>query len=79
MIEEQQYADWSLGIHQRLSSKRVPVSGTIELTHRCNNQCVHCYNNLSAGNQKAGEKELTFDEYRRILDEIADADRKSVV
>jgi len=73
MIEEQQYADWSPGIHQRLSSKRVPISGTIELTHRCNNQCVHCYNNLSAGNQKAGEKELTFDEYRRILDEIADA------
>jgi len=73
MIKEQQYADWSLGVHQRLSSKRVPISGTIELTQRCNNQCIYCYNNLSAGNQKAREKELTFDEYRRILDEIADA------
>lgn len=73
MIQEQKYGDWSLGIHQRLSSKRIPFSGSIEVTRRCNNQCLHCYNNLSIGDTKAREKELTVHEYRRIIDEIVDA------
>lgn len=72
-MKVQEYGDWSLGIHQRLSTKRIPISGSIELTQRCNNQCVHCYNNLSVGDQKAREEELTFDEYRSIIDEIVDA------
>ena len=72
-MKDQEYGDWSLGVHQRLSAKRIPISGSIDVTQRCNNQCLHCYNNLSAGDQKASEVELTFDEYRRIIDEIVDA------
>jgi radical SAM protein with 4Fe4S-binding SPASM domain len=73
MIKEQEYADWSLWVHQRFATKRIPISGSIELTQRCNNQCIHCYNNLSVGDQNARGAELTLGEYRRILDEIADA------
>ena len=69
----QEYSDWSLGVHQRLSTKRIPISGSIEITQRCNNRCIHCYNNLAAGDQKAREQELLLDEYFRILDQIADA------
>jgi radical SAM protein with 4Fe4S-binding SPASM domain len=70
-MEEQKYGDWSLEIHERLSGKRVPIGGSLELTQRCNNKCVHCYNNLAAGDQKAREKELSLDEHCRIIDEIA--------
>jgi len=72
-MKEQNYGDWSLGVHRRVSAKRIPISGSIEVTQRCNNQCIHCYNNLPAGDPKARDEELSFDEYRRIIDEIADA------
>ena len=72
-MKEQNYGDWSLGVHQRVSTKRIPISGSIEVTQRCNNQCLHCYNNLSAGDPKARDAELSFDEYRRIIDELVDA------
>ena len=71
-MEEQKYGDWSLGVHQRLANKRVPIGGSIELTQRCNNRCVHCYNNLAAGDKKALENELSTDEHCRIIDEIAE-------
>ena len=71
-MEEQNYGDWSLQVHQRLSGKRIPIGGSIELTQRCNNKCVHCYNNLAAGDQQARQNELSLSEHRRIIDEIAD-------
>jgi len=70
-MEEQKYGDWSLGVHQRLSGKRIPIGGSIEVTQRCNNNCVHCYNNLAAGDQDARGNELTLDEHCRIIDQIA--------
>ena len=70
-MEEQKYGDWSLEVHQRISGKRIPIGGSIEVTQRCNNRCVHCYNNLAAGNKAALEKELSLDEHCRIIDEIA--------
>ena len=72
-MKVQAYGDWSLSVHQRLSTKRIPISGSMEITQRCNNHCIHCYNNISVGNRKAREEELVSDEYYRILDEIADA------
>jgi len=72
-MEIQKYADWSLGVHQRLGGSRVPFSGTIELTQRCNNQCAHCYNNLFINDQDARQRELSSDEWCHVIDEIAAA------
>lgn len=41
----------------------------IELTERCNNNCVHCYINLPADDFHAKEKELSTDEIKEILKE----------
>ena len=70
-MEEQTYGDWSLEVHHRLSGKRVPIGGSLELTQRCNNRCIHCYNNLAAGDKAALKNELALDEHCRIIDEIA--------
>ncbi|MBN1161428.1 MAG: mycofactocin radical SAM maturase [Dehalococcoidales bacterium] len=52
------YADWPLA---------APVNLTWEITHRCNLRCVHC---LSASSE-ASEYELSYDECKRIVDELA--------
>ena len=52
------YADWPLS---------APVNLTWEITHECNLRCVHC---LSASST-ASPGELTFDECKAIVDQLA--------
>jgi radical SAM protein with 4Fe4S-binding SPASM domain len=70
-MEKQAYTDWSLGIFQASVANRIPIRAAIEVTHRCNNNCVQCYNNLPLKDKEARRKELTYEEHCRILDEIA--------
>ena len=44
----------------------------IELTERCNNDCIHCYINLPENDEKARGRELSAAEIKRILGEAAD-------
>ncbi len=73
IMEEQKYGNWSLEVHQRISGKRIPIGGSVEITQRCNNRCVHCYNNLAAGDTKAKDTELSLEEHYRIIDGITEA------
>ncbi len=43
----------------------------IELTERCNNNCIHCYINLPAGDLNARQRELSKEEIQEILREAA--------
>ena len=72
-MEIQKYADWSMGLNKRVVGQRVPISGSIEVTRRCNLKCAHCYNNMSLGDQDALRSELAYEEHCRILDEITEA------
>src|SRR5208283_2265544 len=67
------YADFSAALNNKLAANRTPSSVTVEVTRRCPLECVHCYNNLPMGDLGARRGELTFDEHRRLLDELADA------
>lgn len=44
----------------------------IELTERCNNNCIHCCINLPAWDRQAMEEELGTDDLKRIIKEAAD-------
>ena len=72
-MEIQDYADWSLEIHQRLSSQRVPLNGAIEITRRCNHRCVHCYNNLATNDRESLHGEISYKAHCRIIDQITHA------
>lgn len=43
-----------------------PSEGQVELTYRCNLNCIHCY----CKGSEDPEKELTTSQFKRILDEI---------
>ena len=45
------------------------VSFDLEITARCNNNCRHCYINLSAGDKEAKKKELSFSKIKKIVDQ----------
>ena len=71
--EPTSYGEFARALNARVGDRRWPASGTIEMTWRCNLACAHCYNNLPAGDVVARRAELTLEEHRRILDELADA------
>lgn len=71
MIETLTYADFSRVVHEEVNPARVPVDVTIEVTNRCPLECVHCYNNLPMADAGARRRELTLEEYRRVLDELS--------
>jgi radical SAM protein with 4Fe4S-binding SPASM domain len=43
----------------------------IELTERCNNDCIHCCINLPEKDTKARERELTTPEWKEVIDQAA--------
>jgi radical SAM protein with 4Fe4S-binding SPASM domain len=57
-----------------LWQKNKPLVGRIdfELTERCNNNCVHCCINLPERDLAAQKRELTTEEWKRIIKEAAD-------
>lgn len=46
----------------------LPLEGSIDLTYRCNNNCLHCWLRIPP-NAKEGEKELSFEEIKHIVNE----------
>jgi radical SAM protein with 4Fe4S-binding SPASM domain len=71
-METVTYSEFSMELHKRVVSSRVPLNGMIEITRRCPLKCVHCYNNLSSA-ESTPESELTYEEHCRILDEMVQA------
>jgi len=66
------YGEFSKRFHDNVLLQRIPIDGSIEVTARCNLRCVHCYINLPLNDRAARERELTYKEFRNIIDEIVD-------
>ena len=58
-----------LSVFRDLADRRTPLSFDLEITARCNNDCRHCYINLSAGDPEARRKELSPAEIGDIADQ----------
>lgn len=65
--------EWSGALLASLKGARYPLSGTFELTERCNLSCVHCYINQPAGSRAARARELTTAQVTELLDQVAEA------
>jgi radical SAM protein with 4Fe4S-binding SPASM domain len=58
---------------QQFHARRVPLEGCIEMTFRCNLNCVHCYVNQPARHRDEAARELSREQLEHLIDEIADA------
>jgi len=59
--------EFRIRFFDKFREKRIPFTGQIDLTTRCNIRCGHCY---ISDNQSHGE--LTYTEILRIIDEIVE-------
>jgi radical SAM protein with 4Fe4S-binding SPASM domain len=66
------YSEFSKQLHQKAASLHIPISGSLEVTQRCNMRCTHCYIPLPI-RKNPRQAELSLTEIQRILDEIKDA------
>ncbi len=66
------YGEFSKSLHDKVASQRIPITGSIEVTARCNLHCAHCYINLPADDRDARERELSYQELCDLLDQIVD-------
>ncbi len=56
------------------SRAHIPLGVLFEVTHRCNLGCTHCYlTEGPVGRPKPTREELTLDEVRSVLDQLAEA------
>jgi len=58
---------------RKVTEQRIPLSGSIDLTHRCNLRCVHCYLGDQESISKKRDQELSADQWITIIDEITEA------
>lgn len=71
MIETRSYTEFTSALHGGAPA-RTPTDVSIEVSHRCPLECVHCYNNLPMADAAARRRELTTDEHKRVVDELAE-------
>lgn len=57
----------------RARLQRVPLSGSIDLTHRCNLDCLHCYHGPQVAQRRSSKPEMTTAQVISILDQITAA------
>jgi MoaA/NifB/PqqE/SkfB family radical SAM enzyme len=60
-------AQYWKGFSVKISDRRIPFSGSLALTYRCNLGCIHCY---SREEQLA---ELNIEQWKKIIGEIKEA------
>lgn len=58
---------------KKVGQRRVPLSGNIALTHRCNLKCVHCYIGSQADIRERFHEELNTTQWKKIIDDVTDA------
>ena len=58
-------------LDEKISQQRLLLNASIELTHRCNVRCVHCYVAVENNNENA-TGELTSKEWFSLFDQLAD-------
>jgi radical SAM protein with 4Fe4S-binding SPASM domain len=60
-------------LNKKIEEERIPFSGSISPTHRCNLRCIHCYLGPHSSSRPINPEELNTGQIRSLLDEITEA------
>ena len=71
--ERQDDSDYFADFTRRVTAARIPLDGSIELTHRCNLRCVHCYLGDQDAIRRHRQDEMSTRQIMNLIDEIVDA------
>ncbi len=66
-------AEWLERFQARAAGQRVPLTGSLELTKRCNLECIHCYLGRAEDRKAGPGGELSTGEVFSLLDEVTAA------
>jgi radical SAM protein with 4Fe4S-binding SPASM domain len=72
-LPEIDYGVYMKHLYQQMLRRRLPMAAFLELTERCNLNCVHCYINQPPGDREVQSRELTTSQWQDLLDEMAEA------
>ena len=68
-----EYLRWTRSFQVKTQSLRVPLSGMIEITSRCNLRCVHCYLGEQSEQHSKREQELSTQQWFDLIDQFVAA------
>lgn len=63
--------EYITAFNEKSARLRIPLSGSLDLTYRCNLRCVHCY--LAGDRAHTDQKEMDTGKILSIIDEITEA------
>lgn len=63
--------DYLRQFNKTAAKKRIPLSGSFDLTHRCNLRCIHCY--LGNHSSRMLKKEMSTEQIVSVIDQIVEA------
>ncbi len=64
---------WSAAFQRKTVDRRIPISGVLELTSRCNLDCRHCYLGPRENRQTRRLEEMSTERVFEIIDQICEA------
>jgi radical SAM protein with 4Fe4S-binding SPASM domain len=59
--------------NRKVAKRRIPLSGSLALTHRCNLRCVHCYLGPLEAADAMHDSEMTTDQVVSVIDQVTEA------
>lgn len=65
--------EWNQAFRARAAETRIPIAATLELTRRCNLNCIHCYLGDQAEQHRRQPSELDTGAVKQALTEWAEA------
>jgi len=66
-------SDYFADFTRRVTAARIPLDGSIELTHRCNLRCVHCYLGDQVAIRTRRHEEMATQQVKSLIDEAVEA------